>query len=42
MKNSKQYFTENGIPGLEKIKMNFMEDPALFDKCVEEVWKIFL
>ena len=42
MKNSIQYFTENGIPELEKIKMNFMENPAVFDKCVEEVWKVFL
>ena len=42
MKNSIQYFTENGIPELEKIKLNFMENPAMFDKCVEEVWKVFL
>ena len=26
----------------EKIKMNFMENPAVFDKCVEDVWKVFL
>lgn len=25
MKNSIQYFTEKGIPELEKIKINFME-----------------
>lgn len=42
MKNSIQYFTENGIPELEKIKLNFMESPAMFDKCVDEVWKVFL
>ncbi len=42
MKNSIQHFAENGIPELEKIKMNFMENPAMFDKWVEEVWKVFL
>lgn len=42
MKNSIQYFTENGIPELEKIKLNFLENPAMFDKCVDEVWKVFL
>ncbi len=31
MKNSIQYFTENGIPELEKIKRDFMENPAVFD-----------
>ncbi len=41
MKNSIQYFTENGIPELEKIKMNFMANPEMFDQCVEEVWKVF-
>ena len=35
MNNSIQYFTEKGIPQLEKIKINFMENPALFDKYVE-------
>ena len=42
MKNSIQYFTENGIPELEKIKIKFMENPAAFDKCVEDTWKVFL
>jgi len=42
MKNSIQYFTENGIPELEKIKLNFLENPAMFDRCVDEVWKVFL
>ena len=42
MKNSIQYFTENGIPELEKIKLNFLENPAMFDKCVDEVLKVFL
>lgn len=42
MKNSIQYFTENGIPELEKIKLYFLENPAMFDKCVDEVWKVFL
>ncbi len=42
MKNSIQYFTENGIPELEKIKMNFMANPEMFDQCAEEVWKVFL
>ena len=42
MKNSIQYFIENGIPELEKIKLNFMENPTMFDQCVEEAWKIFL
>jgi len=42
MKNSIQYFTENGIPELEKIKLNFMENPAAFDQCVNKAWKVFL
>ena len=42
MKNSIQYFTEKGIPDLEKIKINFMENPAMFDKCVKEVLQIVL
>ena len=42
MKNSIQYFTENGIPELEKIKLNFLENPAMFDRCVDKVWKVFL
>lgn len=42
MKNSIQYFTEKGIPELEKIKLNFMENPAMFDKCVKEVLQVLL
>lgn len=42
MKNSIQYFTEKGIPELEKIKINFMETPAMFDKCVKEVLQVLL
>ena len=42
MKNSIQYFTENGIPELEKIKIDFMKTPAMFDQCVNEVWNVFL
>ena len=42
MRNSIQYFTENGIPELEKIKLNFLENPAMFDKCVDKVCKVFL
>ncbi len=42
MKNSIQYFTENGMPELEKIKLNFMENPAAFDQCVNKAWKVFL
>lgn len=42
MKNSIQYFTENGIPELEKIKINFMKNPAMFDQYIEEVRKVFL
>lgn len=42
MENSIHYFTENGIPELEKIRINFMKAPSLFDECAEEVKKIFL
>ena len=42
MKNSIQYFTEKGIPELEKIKINFMETPAMFDKCIKEVLQVLL
>lgn len=42
MKNSIQHFVENGIPELEKIRINFMKAPSLFDECAEEVKKIFL
>ena len=42
MKNSIQYFTEKGIPELEKIEINFMETPAMFDKCVKEVLQVLL
>lgn len=42
MKNSIQYFTENGIPELEKIKINFIKNPGMFDQYVEEVQNVFL
>lgn len=42
MNNSIQYFTEKEILELEKIKINFMVNPALFDKCVKEVLQVFL
>jgi len=42
MKNSIPHFIEKGIPELEKIKINFMKNPAVFDKCVEEVLQVFL
>lgn len=42
MKNSIQYFTEKGIPELEKIKLNFMENPTTFDKRVKEVPQVLL
>ena len=42
MRNSIQYFTEKGIPELEKIKINFMENPAKFDKSVKEVLQVLL
>ena len=42
MENSIQYFLENGIPELEKIRINFMKAPSLFDECAEEIKKVFL
>lgn len=42
MKNSIQHFIEKGIPELEKIKINLMKNPAIFDKCVEEVLQVVL
>ena len=42
MNNSIQYFLENGIPGLEKIKKDFFTNPACFDEYIEEVKKIVL
>ena len=42
MKNSIQYFIEKGIPELEKIERNFMENPIQFDECVKEVESVFL
>lgn len=42
MKNSIQYFTENGIPELEKIKINFMESPETFDQWVSMAGNVFL
>lgn len=39
MNNSIQYFLENGIPGLEKIKKDFLANPACFDEYIEEVKK---
>lgn len=41
MENSIQYFVENGIPDLEKIRINFMKTPSLFDECAEAVKKVF-
>jgi len=42
VKNNIQHFIEKGIPELEKIKINLMKNPALFDKCVEEVLQVVL
>ena len=37
MNNSIQYFLENGIPELEKIKKDFLSNPGHFDEYVEKV-----
>lgn len=42
MKNSIQDFVENGIPELEKIRINFMKAPSLFDERAEEIKGVFL
>lgn len=42
MKNIIQYFLENGIPELEKIRIDFIGNPSLFDECVEETKKTVL
>ena len=34
MINSIQHFAENGIPQLEKIQKNFMQDPAHLEQFV--------
>ena len=40
MNNSIQYFLENVIPGLEKIKKDFFTNPMCFDKYIENVKNI--
>lgn len=42
MNNSIQYFLENGIPGLEKIKKDFFTNPICFDEYIENVKNIVL
>ena len=42
MNNSIQYFLENGIPGLEKIKKDFFTNPVCFDEYIEKVKNIVL
>lgn len=42
MNNSIQYFVKNGIPGLEKIKKDFFNNPACFDEYIEKVKNIIL
>lgn len=42
MNNSIQYFLENGIPGLEKVKKDFFNDPASFDGYIEKVKNILM
>jgi len=42
MNNSIQYFLENGIPGLEKIKKDFFTNAMYFDEYIEEVKNIVL
>ncbi len=42
MNNSIQYFLENGIPGLEKVKKSFLNSPGCFDECIEKVKSIML
>ena len=39
MNNSIQYFLENVIPGLEKIKKDFFTNPMCFDKYIEKCEK---
>ncbi|MCI9078400.1 MAG: hypothetical protein HFH68_05655 [Lachnospiraceae bacterium] len=42
MNNSIQYFLENGIPELEKIKKDFLSNPKHFDGYIEKVKGIML
>ncbi len=42
MDNSIQYFLENGIPELEKIKKDFLSNPGHFDEYIEKVKGIML
>lgn len=42
MNNSIQYFLENVIPGLEKIKKDFFTNAMYFDEYIEEVKNIVL
>lgn len=42
MKNSIQYFLENGIPELEKIRISFMKEPGRFDEYMDKIGKMFL
>ncbi len=42
MNNSIQYFLENGIPELEKIKKDFLSNPGHFDEYIEKVKGIML
>lgn len=42
MENSIHYFLENGIPELEKIRIDFMKAPSLFDERAEEIKGVFL
>ncbi len=42
MNNSIQYFLENGIPKLEKIKKDFFTNLVCFDEYIEEVKNIVL
>lgn len=42
MNNSIQYFLENGIPELEKVKKDFFTNPMCFDEYIEEVKNIVL
>ncbi len=42
MNNSIQYFVENGIPELKKVKKNFLSSPGCFDEYIEKVKNIML
>lgn len=42
MRNSIQHFIKNGIPELEKIRINFFKDPSCINECIEKIIQIVL